>query len=63
MWACCTDTSSDGDEHKTDNDALLLLGHAIVALMLLSRLSALDDLSLALTFRFALGIHNPTGPP
>ena len=54
MWACCTDSSSDDDEHNTDNDALLLFGHAIVAPVLLSRLSALDELSLTLTCRFAL---------
>ena len=47
MWACCT---------NTDNDALLLLGHAIVPPVLLSRLSAPDELSLALTCRFALDI-------
>ena len=53
MWACCTDSSSDDDEHNTDNDALLLFGHATVAQVLLSRLSALDELSLALTCLFA----------
>ena len=52
MWACCTDTSSDDDEHNT----LLLFDHAVVALVLLSRLSALDELSLALTCWFALDI-------
>ena len=55
MWRD-TDFSSDDDEHNTDNDALLLFGHAIVAPHLLSRLSALDELSLALTRRFALDI-------
>ena len=29
-------TSPDDDEHNTDNDALLLFGHAIVAPVLLS---------------------------
>ena len=51
MWACCTDTSSDDDEHNTDNDALLLFGHAVVAPHLLSHLSALDVLALALEAR------------
>ena len=45
-----------GDEHNTDNDVLLLLGRAIVAPVLLSRLSALDELSIALSCRFALDI-------
>ena len=56
MFACCDDTPSDDDKHNTDNDALLLFGHAIVAPVLLSRLSALDELFLALTCRFALDI-------
>ena len=53
MFACCDDTTSDDDEHNTDNDALL--GHALVP-PVLSRLSALNELSLALTCRFALDI-------
>ena len=56
MWAFCTDSSSDDDEHNTDNDALLLFGHAIVKPVLLSRLSALDERSFTLTCRFALDI-------
>ena len=44
------------DEHNTDNEALFLFGHAIVAPVLLSRLSALNELSLALTCPFALDI-------
>ena len=56
MFACCDDTTSDDDGHNTDNDALLLFGHALVAPVLLSRLSAIDELSLALTCRFALDI-------
>ena len=56
MWPFCVDSSSDDDEHNTDNDALLLFGHAIVAPVLLSRLSALDELSLTLTCQFALDI-------
>ena len=42
--------------YKTDNDALLLFGHAIVALVLLSRLLVLNELSLTFTCRFALDI-------
>ena len=56
MRASCTDTSSDDDERDTDNDALLLFGHAVVAPMLLSCLSSLDELSLAVTCQFALDI-------
>ena len=56
MWAYCADTSSDDGYHNTDNDALLLFGHAVVAPHLLSKLSALDELALALTCRFALDI-------
>ena len=56
MFACCDDTTSDDDEHSTDNAALLLFGHALVAPLLLSRLSATDELFLALTCRFALDI-------
>ena len=50
MRACCADSSSDDehDTHNTDNDALLLDGHPIMAPVLLSRLSALDELFLAL---------------
>ena len=54
MFACCDDTTSDDDEHNTDNDALLLFGNVLVAPVLLSRLWALGELSLALTSRFAL---------
>ena len=57
MWPCCADSSSDDDdEHNTDNDALLLFGHAIVEPVLQSRLSALDELSFALTCQFALDV-------
>ena len=56
MWPCCAYSSSDDDEHNADNEALLLFGHAIVAPVLLSCLSAVDELSFALTCRFALDI-------
>ena len=52
MWACCDDTTSD-DEHNTDDAALLLFDHALVAPVLLSGLSATDELLVALTCRFA----------
>ena len=60
MWPCCADSSSDDDEHNTDNDALLLFSRAIVVPHLLSRLSALDELSLALNCRFTLDIFTIT---
>ena len=56
MFAFCGDTTSDDDEHNTDSAALLLFGHALVAPRSLSRLSAADELFLALTCRFALDI-------
>ena len=56
MFACGDDTTSDDDEHNTDNAALLLCGHDLVAPALLSRLSAIGELSLALTCWFALDI-------
>ena len=56
---------SDDDEHDTDFDALLLFGHAVVAPLLLSPLSALDEVSLALICRSRPRHlhHNPTGLP
>ena len=55
LVVCCADTSSDGDEH---NEFLFLFSHATVAPALLSRLSALDELSVALTCRFSLDIFS-----
>ena len=43
-------------EQNTDNAALLLFGHAFVAPVLLSGLSATDEPLVALTCRFALDI-------
>ena len=51
MWRCLTMTST-----SRTSDALLLFGHAVVAPMLLSPLSALDELSLTLICRFAFDI-------
>ena len=51
--ACCDDTTSEDDEHNTDIAALLLFGHVLVAPVLLSGLSAPDELLVALTCWFA----------
>ena len=56
MWACCDDTPSDDDEHKTDNMLLLLFAHAFIAPALLVGLSEVDELNMALGCSFALDI-------
>ena len=56
MQRCCDDTSSDDDEHNTSNLLLMLCAHALVPPALLSRLTELDELSVALASRFALDI-------
>ena len=56
MWACCDDTSSDDDEHNTSNSFLLLCADALIAPMLLSGLSDVDELMVALGCRFALDV-------
>ena len=49
MWACCDDTSSDDDEHNTSNAFLpLLCAVALVAPVLQSGLSDVDELMVAL---------------
>ena len=45
MWACFDDTTSDDDEHSTSNAFLLLCGDALVAPVLLSGLTKVDELS------------------
>ena len=52
MWACCADSSSD----DTGNTFLLLFADAFIAPALLSDLSELDELVVALSCRFALDI-------
>ena len=53
MWACCDDTSSDDDEHNTSNALPLLFADADTAPVLLSGLSDVDELVVALGCRFA----------
>ena len=54
MWPCCDFTSSDDDEHNTDNNFLLLFTDAGITPSLLEGLSEVDALHIALGCRFAL---------
>ena len=56
MWPCCDFTSSDDDEHKTDNNFLLLFADVDITPTLLEGLSEVDVLHIALGCRFALEI-------
>ena len=56
MWASCDDTSSDDDEHNTSNTLLLLFADALTVPVLLTGLSDVDELMVALQRRFALDI-------
>ena len=56
MWACCGDTSSDDDEHNTSNAFLVLRADALVAPVLLSGFTDVDELMVALGCRFALDV-------
>ena len=54
MWPCCDFTSSNDDEHNTDNNLLLLFIDVDVAPALLGGLSEVDVLHITLGCRFAL---------
>ena len=54
MWACCADSSSDEDEHNTGHTLSLLFTDVHTAPSLLSDLSELGELTVALLCRFAL---------
>ena len=56
MWPCCDYTSSDGDEHNTDNNFLLLFADVDIAPALLAGLFEVDVLYISLGCRFALDI-------
>ena len=56
MWPCCDFTSSDDDEHNTDNNFLLLFADTAITPALLEGLSEIDVPHIALGCRFALGI-------
>ena len=56
MWPCCDFTSSDDDEHNTDNNFLLLFADIGIMPNLLDGLDDVDVLHIALGCRFALDI-------
>ena len=56
MWPCCDFTSSDDDEHNTDNNFLLLFADIAITPTLLEGLPDVDVLHIALGCRFALEI-------
>ena len=58
MWPCCDFTSSDDDEHNTDNHFLLLFTDVGITPTLLEGLTQVDVLHIALRCRFALDILN-----
>ena len=66
MWPCCDFTSSDDDEHNTDNNFLLLFADVGITPTLLEGLTEVDVLHIVLGCRFALDIftnsqqHSPT---
>ena len=55
MWACCDDTSSD--EHNTSNTLVLFFADALIATVLLTGLSDVDELTVAPGCTFALDIR------
>ena len=56
MWPCCDFTSSDEDEHNTDNNFFLLFADVVITPTLLEGLTEVDVLHTALGCRFALDI-------
>ena len=56
MWPCCDITSSDGDEHNTDSNFLLLYADVGITPTLLEGLTEVDVLHIARGCRFALDI-------
>ena len=54
MWPCCDFSSSDDDEHNTDNDFLLLIADVGITPTLLEGLTEVDVLHIALGCRDAL---------
>ena len=56
MWPCCDFTSSDDDEHNTDNNFLLLFADVGIMPTLLEGLTEADVPHIALGCRFALDI-------
>ena len=66
MWPCCDFTSSDDDEHNTDNNFVLLFADIAITPTLFEGLTEVDVLHTALGCRFTLDIftiskqHSPT---
>ena len=66
MWTCYNITSSDDDEHNTDNMFFLLFADVDITPTLLEGLTEVDVPRIALGCRFALDIltisqrHSPT---
>ena len=56
MWPCCDFTSSDDDEHNTDNNFFLLSADVEITLTLFEGLSEIDVPHIALGCRFTLDI-------
>ena len=55
MWPCCDFTSSDDDEHNTDNNFLLLFADIAITPTLLKGLSEIDVLHIALGWQIRSG--------
>ena len=58
VWPCCDFTSSDDDEHNTDNNFLLLFTVVDFTPTLLEGLTEVDVLHMATRCRFALDIFS-----
>ena len=60
VWPCCDYTSSDDEEHNTDNNLQLLFADVDSTPTLLAGLSEVDVLHTALGCRFALDMFTMT---
>ena len=56
VWPCCDYTSSDDNEHDTDNNFLLLFADVHIPPTLLAGLSVVDVLNVSRGCRFAFDI-------
>ena len=63
MWPSCDFTSSDDDEHNTDNNFLLLFADVGITPTLLEGLTEVGVLHVALGCRFALEIFTISQQP
>ena len=62
MWPCCDFTSSNDDEHITDNNLLFLIADVGITLPLFEGLTEVDVLHIALGCIFALDIFTISSP-